>query len=456
MEAESQKHYHLVGVAGVGMSALAQVLLAHGYAVTGSDRFLDEGKDLEVFHKLRSAGVDLVAQDASGLQSNTAAVIISTAIEDDNPDVAEARKHSIPIIHRTDMLAFLACGHRFVAVTGTSGKTTVTGMLGWIFECVGRDPTVISGGALLNWQSQYRIGNVRIGRSNLWIVEVDESDKSLLRFEPDWVVVTNISKDHFELREVVELFQLFARRVRMGVICGPGVASILQSGGADSLRASVALVEETFEPFEEGGYYGFWYKGFSFRSPLLGKHNAENAFVAVVLCDRLGLDLAAVRNALMSFKGIERRMERIGSVRGVSVVDDYAHNPAKIAAAWQTVSALHRRVVGVWRPHGHGPLSLMMDDLVTTFAEVCRPDDRLILLPVFYAGGTIKKKVSLEELADAVRAKGVHVELAEDYDHLLGRLPRECRPGDCVLCMGARDPYLPVFARQMLSALDAV
>lgn len=456
MEAEPQKHYHMVGVAGVGMSALAQVLLAHGYAVTGSDRFLDEGRDLDVFHKLRSAGVDLLPQDGTGVQSHTAAAIVSTAIEEDNPDVTEARKHSIPIIHRTDMLAFLACGHRFIAVTGTSGKTTVAGMLGWIFECVGRDPTVVNGGSVLNWQTQYRIGNVRIGRSNLWIVEVDESDKSLLRFEPDWVVVTNITKDHFELSEVTELFRLFARRVRMGVVCGPGVAAILQAGGANELKPSVALVEEPFEPYEEGGIYGFWYKGYSFRSPLLGRHNAANAFVAVVLCDRLGLDLAAVRNALMSFKGIERRMEQIGTVRGVAVVDDYAHNPAKIAAAWETVAALHRRVIGVWRPHGHGPVALMEKDLEETFATVCRADDRLILLPVFYAGGTLKKKASIEDLAKALKDRGINAEAVENYELLLGRLPRECESGDCVLCMGARDPYLPVFARQMLSALEAV
>jgi UDP-N-acetylmuramate--alanine ligase len=452
MQAIIQRHYHLVGVGGVGMSALAQVLLAQGHAVSGSDRYLDEGQELDVFRKLKLAGIEFSRQDGSGVTVDTAGVIVSTAIEDGNPDVVAARKNNIPIIHRADMIAFLACGFRFIAVTGTSGKTTVTGMIGWVLECLGKDPTVVNGGPVLNWKSPYRVGNVRIGRSPLWIVEADESDRSLLRFEPDWVVVTNISKDHFEVAEVHALFQTFARRVRVGVVCGPGVGEVLRAG-VEPFKPSVVLVEEPFEPHEQEGVYGFWYKGLWFRSPLIGRHNAENAFAAVVLCDQLGLDLGAVRNALNSFRGIERRLELAGEAHGVTVVDDYAHNPAKIRAALEAVRQTCRRMFAVWRPHGFGPLAAMRAELAEAFAEGCRPEDHVFILPVYYAGGSAKRSVTSENFVEDLREKGLNAEFAEDYDVLLARLAGECRSGDCVLCMGARDPELPVFARRVAEGL---
>jgi len=455
MEPIYQRHYHLVGVAGVGMSALAQVLLARGYAVSGSDRFLDEGKALDVMLKLRSAGLQLVLQDGSGVKPETTGVITSTAIEQDNPDVIAALRQGVSVMHRTDMLAYLAAGQRLIAITGTSGKTTVTGMVGWIFECLGKDPTVVNGGAVINWMSDYRIGNVRIGHSHTWIVEADESDRSLLRFDPDWAVVTNISKDHFELDEVTDLFRSFAGRVRSGVVCGAGVSVTLRKGSEATSKPAAFFVEERFEPYEEAGYFHFWYKGLAFQSPLIGRHNAENAFIAVVLCDQLGMDRTAVRNALISFKGIQRRLEKVGIARGVSIIDDYAHNPAKIRGSWKAVSPMHRRLVGVWRPHGFAPMANMINELAAAFAEVCRPEDKLFVLPVYYAGGSAKKKVASEDLVSLLKERQVNVELVPDYDHLLVQLPREVHEGDGVLCMGARDPQIPLFARQLLRNLSA-
>ena len=220
--------------------------------VTGSDRYIDEGQELGIFRKLRIAGVLLMPQDGSAITPDTDALIVSTAIEDDNADMLAAREKNIPVMHRADMLACLAAGHTLVGVTGTSGKTTVTGMLGWILECLGKDPTVVNGGAVINWRSEYRIGNVRMGWSKLWVVELDESDRSLLRFAPDWAVVNNISKDHFELLEVQSLFREFARRVRVGVVCGAGVSSVLLGGSASGKRTST-VVEEPMDFFEESG-----------------------------------------------------------------------------------------------------------------------------------------------------------------------------------------------------------
>ena len=450
MEPIVQKRYHLVGVAGVGMSALAQVLIAQGHMVTGSDRYVDDGHELAIFRKLRVAGVLLLPQDGSAVTPDTSAVIVSTAIEDNNADLRAARRKKIPIMHRAEMLECLAAGHSLVGVAGTCGKTTVTGMIGWILEYLGQDPTVVNGGAVVNWRNEYKIGNVRMGGSGLWVVELDESDRSLLRFSPDWAVVNNISKDHFELAEVQSLFQKFAMRVRLGIVCGAGVSSVLFG---KKRQRGLVVAEEPLDYFEKNGVCGFCYKGISFPCPTIGRHNAENAQVAVMLCDLLGLNLSSVRDALASFAGIERRLEKIGEINGVTVIDDYAHNPAKIHASWQAVAPMYRRILGIWRPHGFGPLAAMMNELAATLTEVCRSEDRLYILPVYYAGGTANRQVTSDDLVRELKARHVPVELVEDFDKLRTHLAKTARVGDAILSMGARDPELPLFARQMIDAL---
>jgi UDP-N-acetylmuramate--alanine ligase len=455
MEPKLQKRYHLVGVAGVGMSALAQVLLAQGHLVTGSDRYNDEKRQPpNVLRKLRVAGVQLMPQDGSAVTSDTDAIVVSTAIEDDNADLLAARAGNIPVLHRADMLASLAAGHTLVGVTGTSGKTTVTGMIGWILECLGQDPTVVNGGAVINWRREDRIGNVRVGRSNLWVLELDESDRSLLRFAPDWAVVNNISKDHFELMEVQSLFREFAGRVRVGIVCGQGVSTVLLDG-SPSWKRNKAVVEEPMDYFEEFGRGGFRHKGIAFHSPLIGRHNADNAHAAVVLCDLLGLDLAAVRNALSSFAGIERRLEKVGEANNVAIIDDYAHNPAKIRASWRAVAAQHGRVLGIWRPHGFGPLASMMNELIETFAGICRPDDQIYILRVYYAGGTAQRKAKSDDLVRALNDRGLRAQSIHGYEDLFTCLQKKIRSGDAVLCMGARDPELPLFARRLADTLKS-
>jgi UDP-N-acetylmuramate--alanine ligase len=436
-DASTTHRCHLVGVAGVGMNALAQALRAAGWRVTGSDRYVDTGLDLDVVRKLRRAGVEVFSQDGSGVSSATEAVVVSTAIEAGNPDLAAADRHGVPVRHRAEMLAQLLVGKRTVVVTGTSGKTTVTGMLGWILEQLGADPTVVNGGAVLNWVAPDRVGNVRAGKSDLWVIEADESDRSLLRFKPDWAVITNMSADHFDLNETRALFEQFRSQVRDASIAG-------WDAGMPWL---------TFKPELAADGSRFVYQGVRFHVPLLGRHNAENAMQAAVLCERMGYDRARVAVAIESFRGIQRRLERVGAARGVTVLDDYAHNPAKIAAAWNAVVPCYRRVVGVWRPHGFKPLVAMFDDLVQTFAAICRPADRLFLLPVYYAGGTAERQMDSDRLAAELKARGVAAEWVGDYAALTTRILGHAGPGDVVLSMGARDPQLPVFARELMGTL---
>jgi len=435
-----QARYHFVGVAGTGMSALAQAVLHRGVQVTGSDRYCDRGEELEVVTKLRRCGVRFFPQDGSGVSSATTSVVVSTAIEADNADLAAAKALGIPVVHRAELLARVAAEKTCIAITGTSGKSTVAGMIGWVLEQLGEAPEVVNGAPVLNWVTSVRIGNFRGGAGRFCVVEADESDRSLLQLRPDWAVITNVSKDHFDLDTARGVFDEFRARVRSETI-GPVNSEFLRSA--------------CFHPETSGAESRFQYKGVTFCVALPGLHNAENGLLAAMLCERLGFSLGETSLALRSFRGIQRRLEFVGVAGGVTVVDDYAHNPAKIRACWSALSEDAPRILAVWRPHGFRPLALMMEELAVVFGEICRPDDRLMILPVYDAGGTADRTVRSEMLVEKLRTRGVIASSVAGYSEALEAVLETARSGDTVVVMGARDPGLPHLARTILKALEA-
>ena len=438
----SGRSYHVCGVAGVGMNPLAQALALSGAKVSGSDRYLDQGDELDVFRKLRGVGISLVAQDGSGVTEETSALVVSTAIEEDNPDWLAAKRLGIPVVHRARLLAELAGARRCVAVAGTSGKTTLTGMIGSVLAKIGWDPMVVNGGAVLEWMDEERIGNVRWGASPWCVVEVDESDRSLLKFYPELAVINNISRDHFSFEESVELFQQFARQ------CGRVVAlpEAARAMGLDPAFPDVAM-------HLEQGRWSVRYEDVTFTLQVPGRHNAENAIAAMATLDAMGCDVEACAEAMGRFRGIHRRLEEVGEAGGVRVVDDYAHNPAKIRASWQAAAERGGRVLGFWRPHGYGPLAAMRTDLGEMFRQTLGPDDRLWILPVYYAGGTATRSVESSDLVGDLQSTHGSVGFTGDYGALQDEILAEARVGDTILGMGARDPDLPRFARICLKAL---
>ena len=433
------KHYHFIGVAGVGMSGVAQAAVSCGCVVSGSDRYYDRGDDLPVLRRLSRAGIALYPQDGSGVQEGADAVVVSSAIEASNPDLNAAVSAGIPVLHRSELLAELVKGKQCLAVAGTSGKSTVAGMVGWILQQSGMDPNVVNGAPVINWQSETCIGNFRGGQSDLWVIEADESDRSLLNYSPDFAVVTNMSADHFSLDDTVELFNDFAALVRgrvVGALDGaPYLAGIEPEMGADSCS--------------------FEYAGVVFELSLPGMHNVEDAMHAVKLCEVVGVAVESSAAALREFRGIHRRLELAGTQHGIAVIDDYGHNPAKIAAAWRAVVPFARRGIVIWRPHGYGPLRAMLAELTATFAELWSPGDIIAVLPVYDAGGTARRDIRSEVLVEELRKRGVVCHSVSTYDNCVDLVRAEAEMGDVVVVMGARDPHLPDLARRIVDELGA-
>ena len=410
---------HLIGIGGVGMSALAQALLDAGFAVTGADRSLGGGDAprTPVLAALERQGVRLFPDDGSGVDAQTARVVVSTAVEETNAGLRRARELGVPVTHRAAALSEALAPRRLVAVAGTCGKSTVTAILGHLLASCGFDPLVVNGAQIVGWDAGgTRVGSTRKGAGDFAVAEVDESDKSLVAFHPYAAIVTNASADHYSTEEMDEVFDAFVRDVPGPVVDGRR-ARIVPS---DVARAV----------------------------PLPGEHNAVNAECALRMAKALGADPAALAAAIRTFPGVERRLQRVGTCRGAEVYDDYAHNPEKLHAMLTTLQAASPRGVAVlWRPHGYAPLRKMMDALASMFRDTLRPQDRLLLLPVYDAGGTTDRSVNSDALV--ARLADRPVQLVNDLKDAEDRLRALAPACGALVAAGARDPGLPVLARRL-------
>ncbi len=423
---------HLVGIGGVGMSALAEFLSDRGEEITGSDRFLDHHTAVRSLACLRARGIRLYPQDGSGVQDDTDRVLVSTAIEAGNPDLLEAKKRGIPVVHRARALAEGLSHQKLIAVAGTCGKSSTTAILGHLFEVAGASPTVVNGAPCINWISESRTGAVLSGTGDYCIAEVDESDRSLLDFTPEAAVLLNVSADHFPLAESHALFDRFLAQVKGVVVDGRKLPP------PENVRAGDWSVSFTLD-------------GQDLMLPLPGLHNAWNAAAACRLAKKLGVPEACLPKALASFRGVSRRLELVGtSTRGYRAVDDYAHNTEKIRACLQTLQARAPRVLAIWRPHGYQPLRAMWKDLAAMFGQTLRPFDRLLVLPIFDAGGTARRDISSKDFVAELAKAGCPADYAETPDCARDMARSWAESGDILATLGARDPGLPGLCRSLL------
>jgi UDP-N-acetylmuramate--L-alanine ligase len=446
--------FHYAGLGGSGMSALAQFQVMTGGRASGSDRAFDRGEREGLRDQLDRLGIAVMPQDGSGLAADCAALVVSTAVEETVPDVVAARDRGIPIIHRSELLADFVARHRSIAVTGTSGKSTVTAMIFATLKGAGRDPSVITGGDLPELEAQGLPGNAFAGTSDLLVVEADESDGSLVRYAPAIGVILNLQRDHKEMAEVAAMFATLRARVREALVVGDPENLDPFAGGAVRFGTS-ARADVRGENIELGPASSrFRVDGTAFELPVPGAHNVVNALAAIATCRVLGVELEAIVAALASFRGIGRRFQTAGRARGIEVIDDFAHNAEKIAAAIRTAKLRAKRVLAIYQPHGYGPTRFLRRDFVRTFARELGAEDRLWMLEVFYAGGTATRDFSAADIVAEIGALGTKAEFAPSRDKLIARIAEEARPGDLVLVMGARDPSLSKLARHIVACLE--
>ena len=451
---KGQGRFHYAGLAGSGMSALAQFQAMMGGRVSGSDRAFDRGERAELRLQLQRLGIEIMPQDGSGVTDDCAALIVSTAVEEKVADFATARAKNIPVVHRSELLAHFVASYRTVAVSGTSGKSTVTAMVFEILESAGRDPSVITGGDLRLLQARGLPGNAFAGGSDLLVVEADESDGSLVRYAPAVGVILNLQRDHKEMEEVAAMFAVLRARSREALVVGEDGNLDALAGGALRFgfgpRAGIRGVNVELIPSGSS----FTVDDVAFALPVPGRHNVANALAAIAAARTLDVPLADMVAPLASFQGVGRRFQTVGAARGVTVIDDFAHNADKIAAALATAKLNASRVLAVYQPHGYGPTRFLRRDFVDTFTRELRPGDRLWMLEVFYAGGTASRDFSAADIVEEIAENGVKAEFAPSRAWLAARIAEEARAGDVVLVMGARDPSLTDFAREIVAELD--
>ena len=418
---------HLIGIGGVGMSALATALVRLGDEVTGADRTLGTPN----IKFLESLGVKVYPDDGSGVDQATDEVIVSTAIEETNAGLIKAKELGIPVTHRAKALSRTLKGYKLVAVVGTCGKSTVTAMLGHVLAECGLDPMCVNGANVPGWE-----GAVRFGKGEYAVAEVDESDKSLVAFSPYAAIVTNASADHYSKEEMDEVFDAFVKDCEGPVIDGrkglEGLGSLGGLGGLEGLGSLEGL-----------------------DVPIPGKHNLQNARHAVLMAIALGVEPEKAIAAMKTFRGVERRLQLITSQTFQTskpfVYDDYAHNPEKLKAMWTTLAEKHPEgICVIWRPHGYAPLRKMMDALAAMFAETVRPCDKLLLLPVYDAGGTTDRSVNSDALKSKVKVEvEQRMELVPDLDAAYAWCAAHRGDYAAFVTCGARDPGLPVLARRL-------
>lgn len=454
------RRVHMIGIGGAGMSAIAEVLLAEGVKVTGSD--VETSSYTE---RLRCKGATIFIGHNATQLGDADAVIVSSAIPPDNPELVAARRRGLPVLHRADALAFLLRGKTSIAVAGTHGKSTTTAMIGHILTQLGYDPTVLVGAEVVDFGS-----NCRVGQSEWIVVEADESDGSFLKLSPNHIVITNIEWDHpdhyADEEAVVTAFIAFAER-----LAGDGLLVV----NADCpqarqlpFRLSRTLWWMSFGVHTEADYFAHslrWTKGvWHFvvrRRPrelgevwlrLPGEHNVANALAAICVCLELtGAPFFAVAEALASFQGVRRRFEVIGQVGGITVVSDYAHHPTEIAALLKAArQSFEGRLWVVFQPHRYSRTQRLWRVFGTAFQQA----DGVWVTDIYAASEPPILGVTGALIADAIKANEPHklVKFSAHWDEIVDEVCRVAQPGDAILLVGAGDLYKS--ALKFVSALS--
>lgn len=443
-----------IGVAGTGMSALAQFLQGLGRQVAGSDRYFVAGQPNAIRDQLEAAGIRCFEQDGAGITGETDLVVVSTAVEETVPEVQKARALGLPILKRSELLALITASYKTIAIGGTSGKSTTSAMLFDILRYAGVDAGIISGAGLVRLIRQGLIGNAATGQSEWLVIEADESDGSIVQYHPEIGVLLNVDKDHKDLDTLMEIFRVFRDNSRRFIVnrLHPLAAQLSTDAALDMGRELPAGFRVS--DFSQHGFQiQFKINNVPFKIPAIGAHNMENALAAVAAAAQAGVSLETSAAALKSYEGIYRRNQLLGRKKGVWLIDDYAHNPVKCAAAIRACQPIAGKLIAWFQPHGYGPTRFLRPDFVAEISAALRPQDEIWMSEIFYAGGTAVKDISANDLIRDLQALGANAYFVEDRQQLVPALEGHLTDDCVLLLMGARDPGLEKFASEVWSKL---
>jgi UDP-N-acetylmuramate--alanine ligase len=461
------------GIGGSGMLPLALILHGLGAQVAGSDRGRDQGRTPEKFAWLEQLGFTLHPQDGSGIVSADQTLVASAAVEDTVPEVVRATALGCPRMSRAELLStlFNASSIR-IAIGGTSGKSTVTGMVGWILTALGRDPTIMNGAVMKNFRApDAPFASARVGKPGFFVSEVDESDGSIALYNPNIAVLNNVSLDHKSLEELRALFGDFLARAQLPVVnLDDGESARLMHRAPQAITFGLFTYEEHGDQDEAdiGVMPGSILEGptsiaaqvidrrdgreYPLTLKVPGRHNLANALAAIAAASAAGVPVGQAVEALGTFAGLARRFDIVGtSPGGITVIDDFGHNPDKVSATLKTLKSHPGRVIAFFQPHGYGPLRQMGHELAEVFARLLGPEDRVFLCDPVYFGGTVDRSVGAERIVEMIGNQALYIPTREGCGAAMVAM---AQPGDRIVVMGARDDTLSLFARDLLARLD--
>jgi UDP-N-acetylmuramate--alanine ligase len=453
----SVQHIFFIGVAGTGMSAIAQYLAGIGKNVSGSDRYFLPNALNETRDKLEAVGVRCYLQNGEGITAETECVVVSTAVEDTVPEVQKAKQLNIPIIKRSELLALIATTKKTIAVGGTSGKSTTSAMLFDILREAGLSPSIISGAGLVSIIKEGKIGNAKVGTGDWLVIEADESDGSIVQYKPEVGLLLNVDKDHQEMNVLMDIFDTFKKNTKQLFVVNqshPEAAKLSVDKSHDFAIDAKQKAGYTAARFEQNGLtISFTINETPFSLRTVGRHNMENALAGTAVAAQLGVDLATCAKAVAKYEGIYRRHQVLGNKKGVWVIDDYAHNPAKCAASIEACQPIATKVIAWFQPHGFGPTRFLRKDFVEEIGRVLRPQDEIWMSEIFYAGGTATKDISANDLINDLKINGKSAFFVEDRNQMLEAVRSHFSDNCVLLLMGARDPSLEIFSKQVWEQL---
>lgn len=450
------KRVFFIGIAGTGMSAIAQYLKGIGKEVSGSDRYFHPGERNDTQVRLEAEGIPCFLQDGSGIDAGIDLVVVSTAVEETVPEVIKTRSLHIPIIKRSELLALIAKSKKTIAVGGTSGKSTTSAMLFEIMQYAGLSPSIISGAGLVSIIREGKIGNAKVGRGDWLVIEADESDGSIVQYHAEIGLLLNIDKDHKEIDELLTIFKTFQQNSNRFVVnrshtLAAALSRDINDDFCHHAACEAGYIATGFR--QEGLTISFQVNHVPLSLNVVGRHNMENALAAATVAALAGVDLSTSAEALQHYEGIYRRHQVWGEKHGVWLIDDYAHNPAKCAASIEACQPIAPKLIAWFQPHGYGPTRFLRADFVAEIAKVLRPQDEIWMSEIFYAGGTATKDISANDLINDLKALGRNAWFTEHRENLVNDLRSHLTADCCLLLMGARDPSLENFAQEVWAAL---